>query len=231
MEDGTGLRVRPAPPPGPKRESLAQSAYAALKASILESLLPPGHEATEQAIADQLGMSRTPVHEAVLRLQHEGFLRVLPRRGVRVLPIDPTDLGETYDVLIALEGAAAALLAGRGGAAVEGMAAATEAMERAREAGDRKAWAAADDRFHRLLLEGCGNAKLAGLAQTMADQAQRARSATAALRADSGTSATEHAAILAALRAGRAEAARAAVAAHRRRASAEILRVLGAVPA
>src|SRR5690348_6672743 len=159
MEDETDLRVRPAPRPEPPRESLAQAAYAALKASILEGLLPPGHEAVEQAIADQLGMSRTPVHEAVLRLQHEGFLQVLPRRGVRVLPIDPTDLRETYDVLIALEGAAAALLAGRaeaGAAALEGMAAATAAMQRALAEGDRHGWAAADDRFHRTLLEGGG---------------------------------------------------------------------------
>src|SRR3954464_7710724 len=157
MEDETRLRVRPAPRPGQPRESLAQAAYAALKASILEGLLPPGHEAVEQAIADQLGMSRPPVHEAVLRLQHEGFLQVMPRRGVRVLPIDPTDLRETYDVLVALEGAAAALLAGRGEAgtgAIEGMAAATEAMRQALAAGDRKGWAAADDCFHRTLLEG-----------------------------------------------------------------------------
>jgi DNA-binding GntR family transcriptional regulator len=188
----------------------------------------------EQAIADQLGMSRTPVHEAVLRLQHEGFLQVLPRRGVRVLPIDPVDLRETYDVLIALEGAAAALLAQQGPAGagtLEGMAAATAAMERARAAGDRVGWARADDSFHRLLLQGSGNAKLARLGQTAADQAQRARSATAALRADPRTSTAEHDAILAALRSGQAEAARAAVAAHRRRASEEILRVLGAVPA
>jgi DNA-binding GntR family transcriptional regulator len=234
MEDETGLRVRPAPRPDRPRESLAQAAYTALKASILETLLLPGHEATEQAIADQLGMSRTPVHEAVLRLQHEGFLRVLPRRGVRVLPIDPTDLRETYEVLIALEGAAAARLAAQGGAAagtLEGMAGATAEMAEALARGDRRGWAAADDRFHRGLIEGCGNAKLARLAQTAADQAQRARSATAALRADPNSSTAEHAAILAALRSGRAEEARAAVAAHRRRASEEILRVLGAVPA
>ena len=233
MEDETGLRVRPAARSDRPRESLAQAAYAALKASILEGLLPPGHEAVEQAIADQLGMSRTPVHEAVLRLQHEGFLRVLPRRGVQVLPIDPTDLRETYDVLIALEGAAAALLAGRGAAGAEAlatMAEATEAMARALAAGDRRGWAAADDRFHRTLLQASGNARLARLAQTAADQAQRARSATAALRPDPTTSIAEHAAILAALHAGEPEPARAAVAAHRRRASEDILRVLGGLP-
>ncbi len=227
------LRVLPAAPSAPVRESLAQAAYAALKASILENLLPPGHEAVEQAIAEQLGMSRTPVHEALLRLQHEGLVRVLPRRGVRVLPIDPTDLGETYEVLIALEGAAAALLARRGAAgaaALAAMAAATTAMAQALAAGDRPGWAAADDRFHRTLLAGCGNAKLARLAQTAADQAQRARSASVALRAEPTASVAEHQAILAALGAGQAEPARAAVAAHRQRASRDILRVLATLP-
>ncbi|MFC7473734.1 GntR family transcriptional regulator [Dankookia sp. GCM10030260] len=233
MEQPESPRVRPVPPAAPARESLAQAAYAALKASILEGLLPPGHEAVEQAIADQLGMSRTPVHEAALRLQHEGFLQVLPRRGLRVLPIDPVDLRETYDILIALEGAAAALLAGRGAAGAEALATmqeATEAMARALAAGDRKAWAAADDRFHRTLLRASGNARLARLAQTAADQAQRARSATAARREDPAASVAEHAAILAALKAGAPEPARAAVAAHRSRASEDILRVLGGVP-
>ncbi len=223
-------RVRPMAPP-PAKQSLADTAYAALKASILEGLLPPGHEAVEQAIAEQLGMSRTPVHEAVLRLQHEGFLRVLSRRGVRVLPIDPEDLRHTYEVLIALEGAAASLLAQRGGAGsatLVAMRQATEEMEAALARGDRAAWAAADDAFHRALVAGCGNPKLAALAGTAADQAQRARSATVARRPEPKASAQEHRAILSALEAGDAEGARAALAAHRSRASGEILRALGA---
>ncbi|MGG5822770.1 GntR family transcriptional regulator [Falsiroseomonas sp. HW251] len=230
METEPRLRVRPAEP-ARARPSLAESAYAALKASILEGTLPPGHEAVEQAIADQLGMSRTPVHEAVLRLQHEGFLRVLSRRGVRVLPIDPEDLRQTYEVLIALEGTAAALLATRGVGAVatlDAMRAATAEMEVALSHDDRAAWAAGDDRFHRALLAGSGNPKLARLAETAADQAQRARSTTAARRPAPQDSAREHQAILAALAAGDAEGARAAVAAHRTRASREILRALGA---
>lgn len=222
-------RVRPAAP-APARQSLAEAAYLALKASILEGLLPPGHEAVEQAIADQLGMSRTPVHEAVLRLQHEGMVRILPRRGVRVLPIDPEDLRQTYQVLIALEGEAAALLAARGDAAAGTLATmreATTVMDAALAGGDRAGWAAADDRFHRALLAGCGNPKLARLAENAADQAQRARAATAALRPQPEASGIEHAAIMEALAAGKPEAARAALSRHRARASADILRALG----
>ncbi|WP_338662120.1 GntR family transcriptional regulator [Pararoseomonas sp. SCSIO 73927] len=212
---------------GATRPSLAESAYRALRTRLLDMSLAPGDEATEGELATGLGMSRTPVHEAVLRLQSEGFLAVRPRRGLRVLPIDPAGMAETYEVLIALEGAAAARLAAnpnRGASAA--MAHATESMRAALSAGDRRAWAAADDAFHRALLQGCGNARLARLAQEAADLAQRARLATAALRPEPATSADEHARILAALKAADPEAARAAVSAHRQRASAEILRTL-----
>ncbi len=219
-----GRRVTPAAPA--TRPGLADAAYAALKASILDGSLPPGQDTAEQAIADQLAMSRTPVHEALVRLQHEGLVQVLPRRGVRVVPIAPEDLRQTYEVLIALEGAAAALLARRWNAALEVMATATEAMGHALARGDRAAWAAADDAFHRALMQGSGNPKLARLAETAADQAQRARSLTAALRPEPVASGREHAAILAAIGAADPPAARAAAEAHRARASAEILAVL-----
>jgi DNA-binding GntR family transcriptional regulator len=220
------LRVT-TPPAAPARERLADAAYAALKASILEGLLPPGVETAEQAVADQLGMSRTPVHEAALRLQHEGMLLVLPRKGLRVLPLDPEDLRQTYEVLVALEGAAAALLAVQAQpVALVALERATAEMGAALARGDRAAWAAADDRFHRALVEGCGNPKLARLAATATDQAQRARALTAARRPEPRLSAEEHAAILAALQAADPEAARAATAQHRARASAEILGVL-----
>ncbi|MBP0443718.1 GntR family transcriptional regulator [Roseomonas sp. SSH11] len=189
--------------------------------------LPPGHQASEGELAAQLGMSRTPVHEAVLRLQSEGFLEVQPRRGIRVLPIDPTGMAETYEILIALEGAAAARLATHPNpAATAAMAEATQAMRAALEAGDRRDWASADDRFHRALIQGCGNARLARLAQEAADLAQRARLATAALRPEPRGSAEEHGRILTAIGAGDADGARAALSAHRQRASTEILQTL-----
>jgi len=62
---------------------------------------------------DQLKMSRTPVHEAIIRLESEGFPCVLPRRGVQILKLSADDMRETYDVIIALEGMAGALIAAR----------------------------------------------------------------------------------------------------------------------
>lgn len=220
-------RVLPEPPAAPRPEGLAGEAYGALKASVLDLSLPPGHETTEPQIAEQLGMSRTPVHAAVLRLEGEGLLRVLPRRGVRVAPIEAAGLRDAYGVLIALEAAAAEALAEHpNAAALEGMRAANAACEAALAADAMADWAAADDRFHRLLVEGCGNPVLARLASSMADHAQRARLATARLRPRPTRSAAEHRAILDALAAGDAEAAREATRRHRARASAEILAAL-----
>ena len=76
---------------GSEKNSLVDEAYRALKASILDGTLPAGYQAVEKRIAEQLKMSRTPVHEAVIRLENEGFLRVLPRRGVQVLRLSAED--------------------------------------------------------------------------------------------------------------------------------------------
>ena len=102
--------------------SLVDAAYVALKTAIRDNVFPPGHRATEADIARQLGMSRTPVHEAIIRLQAEGLVQVLSRRGVLICPISAEDIREIYDVLIAVEGmasrsacAAAGIRSGAGG--------------------------------------------------------------------------------------------------------------------
>src|ERR671912_1735213 len=96
----------------PEAPSLVDEAYQALKTAIRDNVFPPGHQAAEPEIAQQLGMSRTPVHEAIIRLQEEGLVQVLPRRGVLVCAISADDIREIYDVLVAVEGMAASLLAG-----------------------------------------------------------------------------------------------------------------------
>src|SRR3954451_21208211 len=99
--------------PPEHRPSLVDEAYRALKEAIRENVFPPGYHGSEQEIASKLGMSRTPVHEAIIRLQEEGLVRVMTRRGVLVSPLSPEDMREIYNVIIALEAMAAELLAGR----------------------------------------------------------------------------------------------------------------------
>ncbi|WP_119165956.1 GntR family transcriptional regulator [Algihabitans albus] len=203
-------------------------AYERLKAEILKNRLPPGFQATEPEVALRLGMSRTPVREALIRLQSEGLIELIPRRGVRVLPISPTDMQEIYWLLTALEPDAAAALASKGLTAeqIASLEEATSAMEKALEEKDLDLWAVADDRFHRELLYCTGNGRLLSFVTTLFDQAHRVRMITLRLRDLPTKSTAEHRAILKALRAGDAELTRRLFRAHRERAAKELLAVL-----
>src|SRR6478736_4327553 len=134
--------------PSTHRPSLVDDAYRALKDAIRENVFPPGYQGSEQEIATRLGMSRTPVHEAVIRLQEEGLVRVLPRRGVVICAISAADMREIYDVIIALETAAAELLSEKPDDARLSVTAELETvnaeMEAALDADDLTAWARAD---------------------------------------------------------------------------------------
>jgi DNA-binding GntR family transcriptional regulator len=210
--------------------SLVDEAYQALKTAIRDNVFPPGHQAAEPEIARQLGMSRTPVHEAIIRLQEEGLVQVLSRRGILICPISVEDIREIYDVLIAVEGMAAALLAGLAGeaapSAAEALERETAEMEQALEHGKLLDWAAADERFHQLLTERCGNRRLARVAATVRDQSHRARLFTLHLRALPTASAGEHRRITDAIRVGNVVEAEAAARAHRGRARDALLPLL-----
>src|SRR5262245_30829929 len=169
-----------------KKPSLVDGAYRKLKEAVRENEFPPGYQGSEQEIATRLGMSRTPVHEAVIRLQEEGLVRVLPRRGVVVCAISADDMREIYEVIIALEAAAAD--SQRAWPSPEALSTAREladvnqAMDDALVADDLTAWAKADETFHRLLIERTGNKRLMRMYHTVMDQSHRARMITLRIR-------------------------------------------------
>lgn len=216
--------------PEPARPNLVDLAYDAIKRAILENTYPPGYQAGEMEVARQLSMSRTPVHEAMARLQEEGLVRILPKRGILVLGLSPADVADIYDVIIALEGAAAERLARLPEAdrvrAAQALEASTGAMEAALAAGDRQAWAKADRAFHDALSHACGNPRLDRIIGTVADQLHRARMFTLSLRPLPVASAVDHAAIIAAVRAGDAPAAARAARDHRQKARDQFLPLL-----
>ncbi|WP_425038809.1 GntR family transcriptional regulator [Primorskyibacter sp. S187A] len=205
-----------------------QDAYDRLKAEIRANVLPPGFQATEPEIAQRLEMSRTPVREALIRLEAEGLITLVPRRGVCVKPIRPDDMREIYDVLTALEPDAAARLAARGPSEAElaPLERATQQMEEALLREDLDGWARADDAFHLALLDAQGNGRLARIVATLLDQAHRARIVTLRLRQLPDRSTREHRDILSALRRGDAEATRRLFRAHRMRAADELMKCL-----
>ncbi|MFY3383770.1 GntR family transcriptional regulator [Paracidovorax sp. MALMAid1276] len=207
--------------------SMVDAAYRDMHRRILDNIWAPGYQALEQEIALQLGMSRTPVREALIRLEKEGLVAVIPRRGMRVLPVSPTDMCEIYEILGALESAAAEKLAARKptDAELEPLLVATRDMEKALAADDLDAWAKADESFHEQLVTMAGNKLLADAVFSHWDRAHRARMFTLRLRPKPVNSTQEHMALVERLREGDAAGAAAVNREHRQRASRELLSI------
>ncbi len=203
-----------------QRVSLVDRTYREIKRRIMGNVYPPNLRVLEQDLAHQLGVSRTPVREALIRLQNEGLVEVQPRRGMRVIPISPDDMRDVYEVLMCLESRAAERLAERRPSKTElrPLIGAVEDMERALESGDLDSWAESDERFHRLLLELAGNSRLAAMALTVFDQVHRARMVTLRIRPLPRQSNRDHRALVEAILEGDGRKAAEIHRAHRHRA-------------
>lgn len=209
-------------------ETMADTAYRMIRQRILDNAWAPGHQVLEQALALELGMSRTPVREACIQLANEGLVEVVPRHGMRVLPVSPSDMREIYQILTSLESMAAELVAKSRPTSEElaPLDKASRDMEKALKRDDLDAWAEADERFHRHLVQMCGNARLAAIVFNYWDRAHRARMVTLRLRPRPVHSTREHLAIVQAIRRGDAAAVGALFRAHRQRASQELTDLL-----
>lgn len=213
---------------GKASKSLVEQAYDEIKKRILTNAYPPGHQALEQEVAEDLGVSRTPVREALIRLENEGLVSLVPRRGMRVTPLQPKDMREIYEVLTAVETMAVELLARQKPSKTALKAASTslEKMEKSLREDNLEAWAEADDQFHRALLDACGNSRLAAIAATVRDQGHRARLLTLRLRPKPNKSNKEHRDVFKAIQRGDWEKARDLHYAHRIRTSETLTELL-----
>lgn len=164
-----------------------------------------------------------------MRLQQDGLVSVIPRHGMRVLPVSASDMKEIYEILTSLESTAAELAAGRGlsDEQLHGLEKATEDMDLALAEDDLDRWAQADARFHEQLLELGGNQMLKSVVLNFIDRAHRVRMLTLKMRPKPVNSTREHAELVQAIRAGDGVRAREIHRAHRERAGQELLNLLG----
>ncbi len=197
--------------------SQVRRAVGLLREMIITNKLLPGSNHLESELAELLGMSRTPVHEAAILLETQGLIEVIPRRGIRVLPLSAADMEEIYAILTELESLAAYDLA-QDGLTPEQLAtlrAHIDEMEAALEVEDRPRWASADDSFHRDLVAMGRNRRLTAIVSTYWDQVQRARLLTLYMRPLPHRSNADHRALVDAIAEGDAERARAIHRKHR----------------
>lgn len=150
-------------------------AYGTVRAAILNGDLPPGQVYSQAKLSELLGIGRTPLREAVRRLQSEGLLDINPRRRLRIAPLSPVDLGELYSIRIMLETLAVRLTVPQ--LTDEDLASARDALDRHVDACSARELAAARGphrEFHQILYSRCGDRLLAQVT-SLWDQAQRYR--------------------------------------------------------
>lgn len=147
--------------PHPSPESLADLAYDQLKANIYDFHLLPGDRFSEGDMAERLNMSRTPVRAALFRLQREGYVDVLYRRGWQVRPFDFHQFEQLYDVRITLEIASVQKLCNMLEAPLLETLKATWLVPAAERLTDGKLVSTLDERFHEQLVEATGNMEMA----------------------------------------------------------------------
>ncbi|MFM0737918.1 GntR family transcriptional regulator [Paraburkholderia xenovorans] len=191
------------------REKSTDSVYQQLRAKILSNEFRPGMQLLERDLVSLFGVSRTPVREALVRLQKENLLQIIPRHGIRVRQVSLADIEEIDQVQTSLEATVAGVVAATK-QRVKDLAPfeqACNAMDRAFAKNDPDAWANADEAFHAHLLKLGGNPRLAQIVNECWDQIRRVRDLTLRLTTLADLPAPQHRAILDAIRAGDSAAA------------------------
>ncbi|PWQ92178.1 GntR family transcriptional regulator [Leucothrix pacifica] len=180
---------------GKVKLSLTDKAYNELKRRILDNELPPGTQLMESELAELLDISRTPAREAMMRLEVEGLVEVRARHGMKVKPISVSDMNEIYALLTGLESTAAwqAAQIDHSKKTLDALRQTVKEMDDTLVNGDMKAWAAADEAFHRQLVEMSGNQRLIQIVHRLLDQSYRVRMMTLSLRPKPAKSNEDHA--------------------------------------
>jgi DNA-binding GntR family transcriptional regulator len=195
---------------GNGRVSNSNKAYEKIKRQILDNKIVPGELVSMQQLVDQFDMSRTPIREALVRLENEKLIELIPKHGMRVLPVSADDMREIYWLLPALESLAIELIGHRRLTKRDFMTlkSLADRMVRALDSDDLDEWSKADEEFHREIVTLAGNSRLINIVSSFRDQTHRARLLTLRLRPKPVVSTQEHSAFVEAVTSGEIEKAK-----------------------
>jgi DNA-binding GntR family transcriptional regulator len=155
------------------QSSYSARAYSVLKERVLTCEYAPGSALNEGRLADELGISKTPVRQALAMLAHEGFVEVLPRQGYRVRDLSIADVQEIFNLRLLLEPAAAAMAAEH--ATAEQLQELRALAEEHDCEGDEdfRRFVTQSRAFHVKLAEASGNGRLAATLTHLLEEMQR----------------------------------------------------------
>ncbi len=212
----------------PVHRSRAVEVYEQLKRDIAEFKLVPGDRFTENELSERLGVSRTPVRQALTRLQQEGYVEVLFRSGWRVLPFDFEQFEQLYDLRMVLETTAAHRLC-TDGQRVDGELLGklnaiwlVPAAERSADTLQVSKW---DEEFHCLLVAAAGNAEMARVHRDVTDRIRIIRRLDFTKQARIDATYEEHGKILKAIQRKRGDQAAMLLRAHIETSQAEVRKI------
>ena len=209
-------------------ENLAERIYAQLKDDIFEFRLLPGDRFSEGEIAERMAASRTPVRQALYRLEREGYLEVYFRSGWQVKPFDFAHFEELYEVRIVLELEAVKRLCERPAGELP------EALEQLRRTWmvqpeqrlqDGREVSRLDERFHCQLVEAAGNREMARLHAEVSEKIRIIRRLDFTQGARVELTYEEHARILGAILSRRCEEAQLLLKTHIEVSKAEVRKI------
>jgi DNA-binding GntR family transcriptional regulator len=212
----------PALIPGLERVNLPEARHAIpvlhayLRECVLDGTLTPGAKLSQVALADQLGVSRTPLREVLRMLQEEGLVQIEPNQRTRVAGLDARELDELYASRILLETLALSMtLAEFSAARPREAKRALTAMRQAAKSENSAIWFQSHGEFHRIITAGAGNAlqrQLTAFADRSTRYIRICQLTDPASWHNAGDA--EHAAVLAALAEGDRDAALSGLAHH-----------------
>ncbi|MFF8260927.1 GntR family transcriptional regulator [Streptomyces virginiae] len=193
----------------------ADRVYQHVKQGVLDRRYEGGTLLTEGELAEAVGVSRTPVREALLRLETEGLLRLYPKKGALVLPVSAQEINDVLETRLLVEEFTVRKAVPAPPGLLDRLEALLDEQRQHAAAGDLAAMMAADRGFHAEIVRSAGNQILCRLYDQLRDRQPRMGVALLHAHPDRlQRTLDEHAEILDALRAGDAGAAAAAVRGH-----------------
>jgi DNA-binding GntR family transcriptional regulator len=208
--------------------SRADEVYEQLKRDVAEFTLVPGDRFTENEICERLGVSRTPVRQALFRLQQEGFVEVLFRSGWRVLPFDFDRFEQLYDLRMVLETTAIHRICADDVRVDRALLAELAAIwlvpvaERSTDSAQVAHW---DEQFHCAVVAAAGNAEMARVHRDVTDRIRIIRRLDFTKQPRIAATYEEHAKILRAVQRKRGDAAAMLLRAHIETSQAEVRKI------
>lgn len=191
-----------------KPESLTEIVYNAIREAIIERRLGPGDQLTESGLAQQLHVSKTPVREALLRLEYIGLIEGAGNRGLRVVTPSARAIRSAYEVRMALEAQAARLVAASSDdGLVRSLRAKAFTCLSSAEIHDRDGFRRGDRDFHLTLANSAGNQLLSRLIHDAFDLTWALRRRDVPQPADSLKCAKQHIGVVDAIASGDVDAA------------------------